>query len=97
MKNEVFDQKIIDKLLILYSPERTARKAITILNNNIEKMVYDCVELRDGEMMINSGVCNTGPKAKLFHSGGLNSLLPFLELLAGISLMNKGEQVFNDP
>jgi hypothetical protein len=29
----------------------------TILNIK-DKTVYDCVEMRDGELMINSGVCN---------------------------------------
>lgn len=52
-------------------------------------MVYDCVELRDGELMINSGVCNSGPKAKMFQTGGLNSLLPLLELISGVFLLNK--------
>jgi hypothetical protein len=56
-------------------------------------MVYDCVELRDGELMINSGVCNAGPKSKIFYTGGLNSLLPLLELIQGISLLNKSEKV----
>lgn len=55
----------------------------------IDKMVYDFVELRDGELMINSGVCNSGPKAKMFQTGGLNSLLPLLELISGLSLLNK--------
>jgi hypothetical protein len=60
----------MDKLFILYSPERTSNKN-----------VYDCIEMRDGELMINSGVCNSGPKSKLFFTGGLNSLLPPLELI----------------
>lgn len=57
-------------------------------------MVYDCVEMRDGELMINSGVCNQeatssaagGSKShKLFKTGGLQSLLPVLELIRGIT------------
>jgi hypothetical protein len=76
---------MIDKLLILYTPERTSNKN-----------VYDCVEMRDGELMINSGVCNIGPKSKLFYTGGLNSLLPFIELITGISLMNKSETIHLD-
>jgi len=38
--------------------------------------------------MINSGVCNCGPKSKFFYTGGLTSLLPFLELLNSIALLN---------
>ena len=60
-------------------------------------MVYDCIEMRDGELMINSGVCNQecttaagGSKSqKLFKTGGLSSLLPILELVKGISMFNK--------
>lgn len=66
----------MDKLLIMYTPERTAGKA-----------VYDCCsEMRDGELMINSGVCNVGPRSKLFYSGGLNSLLPILEMIRAVTL-----------
>lgn len=36
--------------------------------------------------MINSGVCNSGPKSKLFFTGGLNSLLPLLDLSQGITM-----------
>lgn len=63
-----------DKLLILYSPDRASGKA-----------VYDCVDMRDGELMINSGVCNPGPKGKLAFAGGLDSLLPFLDLIRAVS------------
>ncbi len=62
----------------MYSPDRTSNK-----------IVYDCVEMRDGELMINSGVCNGGPKSKLFFNGGLNSLLPALELIQGITLYSE--------
>lgn len=65
----------------------------TFHNFFADKMVFDCVELRDGELMINSGVCNSGPKAKIFHTGGLNSLLPLLEIISGVSLFKKGDQV----
>lgn len=66
---------MIDKLLILYSPDRT-----------FGKTVYDCIEMRDGELMINSGVSNTGPKSKLFFCGGLTSILPIMELIHGITI-----------
>lgn len=46
--------------------------------------------MRDGEMMINSGVCHVGTKQKLFFTGGLNSVLPMLEILSGIAALNKG-------
>lgn len=49
--------------------------------------------MRDGELMINSGVCNTGPKAKLFLTGGLNSLLPILDLISGIASLCNSEVV----
>lgn len=73
---------MINKLLILYSPERTSGKT-----------VYDCIEMRDGELMINSGACSIGSKSKLFFTGGLNSLLPILELINAISLMNKSDNI----
>jgi len=47
------------------------------------------MDMRDADLMINSGVCHTGPKAKLFFNGGLNSLLPFLEMIAAISHLNR--------
>ena len=75
LKPEVFDQKMADKLLILYSPDRVAAK-----------VVFDCVDMRDGELMINSGVCNPGPKGKLSFAGGIESLLPFIELVRAISV-----------
>lgn len=58
--------------------------------------------MRDGDLMINSGVCHAGPKSKLFFTGGLNSLLPFLELISGIASLNRDseklqlDQVFNE-
>ena len=59
--------------------------------------------MRDADLMINSGVCHTGPKAKLFFTaGGLNSLLPYIEMISGIAVMNKGQEelrldsVFNE-
>lgn len=64
--------------------------------------MYDCVDMRDGDLMINSGVCHAGPKSKLFFTGGLNSLLPFLELISGIATLNRDseqlqlDQVFNE-
>jgi len=42
--------------------------------------------MRDGELMINSGASHIGPKSKLFFNGGLNSLLPLLELIHGITI-----------
>jgi hypothetical protein len=81
LRPDIFDQKMIDKLLIFYSPDRTSAK-----------IVYDSVEMRDGELMINSGVCNTGPKSKLFFTGGLNSLLPFLEVMSAIATLNSGRE-----
>ena len=51
-------------------------------------MVYDCVDMRDGELMINSGVCNPGPKGKLSFAGGIDSLLPFIELMRAIAALS---------
>jgi hypothetical protein len=45
--------------------------------------------------MVNSGVCHAGPKSKMFFTGGLNSLLPFLEILTGIYLMNKENEILS--
>lgn len=42
--------------------------------------------MRDGELMVNSGVCKNNPKSKLFFTGGLISFLPLLDLLRVISL-----------
>lgn len=52
------------------------------------KVVYDCVDMRDGELMINSGVCNPGPKGKLSFTGGINSFLPFIELIRAIAALS---------
>jgi hypothetical protein len=82
---------MIDKLLIMYTPDRTQSKILNF--KSLDKIVYDCVEMRDGELMINSGICNCGPKSKFFYTGGLNSLLPFLELLNSIALLNKTDQL----
>ena len=84
---------MINKLLILYSPERTSGKKFRIII--LGKTVYDCIEMRDGELMINSGACNVGSKSKLFFTGGLNSLLPILDLISAISQMNKSDNVIN--
>ena len=73
---------MIDKLLILYSPDRTAGKC-----------VYDCIDMRDGELMINSGACNPGPKGKLSYTGGLESLLPMIELIRAISTFSNSHTV----
>jgi hypothetical protein len=61
------------------------------------------MDMRDADLMINSGVCHTDPKGKLFiTAGGLNSLLPYMELISGISVMDKGREdlkldsVFNE-
>ena len=77
---------MLDKLYILYSPERSSSKQLTLINSSIDKVVYDTIDSRDGELMINSGVCNSGPKSKLFFTGGLNSLLPILDLTQGITM-----------
>jgi hypothetical protein len=83
------ESKLMDKLLLIYTPERTQGKT-----------VYDCVEMRDGELMINSGVCNQGGTTQgsgafkynnLFKVGGLNSLLPMLELIKGITQFSSKE------
>ena len=90
LKSEIFDQKFIDKILIFYSPERTSSKfPIYLIKIFLDKTVYDCVEMRDAEMVINTGVCNVGPHSKLFFSGGLSSVFPLLEVITAISTLNK--------
>ena len=54
--------------------------------NYLEKTIFDSIEMRDGELSINSGACHSGPRSKLFFNGGLNSLLPLLELIHGITI-----------
>jgi len=44
--------------------------------------------MRDAELMINSGVCVSGPKSKLFYSGGLVSFLPLMDMMRAISLFH---------
>ena len=75
LNHEIFDSKITDKLLLLFSPDRTHNK-----------LAFDCVDLHDGELMINSGVLNSGPKAKMFFCGGINSILPILQITQKIAL-----------
>lgn len=85
INSEIFDTKLTDKLLLFYSPERTHSNLDFYINTGfIDTLVYDCIELSDGELMVNSGVLNSGPKAKMFHCGGLNSVLPLLEITSQI-------------
>ncbi len=64
----VFEQKLQDKLLLMYSAHRYSGKT-----------VYDWIDMNDGELLINCGVQINKKKPYLQESGGLLSLLPLLE------------------
>jgi len=70
---EIFDQKIIDKLFMFYTPQRTQGK-----------LVYDCVDMNDGELLINCGVWYSSSKAHLQQVGGLRTLFPLLDYISQV-------------
>jgi hypothetical protein len=65
---DIFDQKLMEKLLLLFTPQRTQNK-----------IVYDYIDMNDGELLINCGVWYSSNKPYLAETGGLTSLLPLLE------------------
>jgi hypothetical protein len=74
LDSDIFDQKMLDKLLLLYSPQRTQGK-----------VVFDCVDMHDGELLINSGVVHSPAKECMAKSGGLTSLLPLMEAITAVT------------
>lgn len=66
----VFEQKLQDKLMLIYSARRTQGKA-----------VFDWVDMNDGELLINCGTRTAHQSTALLmqQQGGLTSLLPLLE------------------
>ena len=83
---------MLDKLYILYTPERTHSNFDTFFMIFCRQTVYDQIEMRDGELIINSGVCNSSPKSELFFAGRLNSL-PLLDLIQGITMFDEDFQM----
>jgi hypothetical protein len=74
LDQDIFDQKMLDKLLLLYSPQRTQGK-----------VVFDCVDLHDGELLINSVVVHSAAKECMTRNGGLTSLLPLMEAITAVT------------
>jgi len=74
LDSDIFDQKMLDKLLLVYSPQRTQGK-----------VVFDCVDMNDGELLINSGVVHSAGKEFMAKNGGLTSLLPFMEAITAVA------------
>ena len=73
LDSDIFDQKMLDKLLLVYSPQRTQTK-----------VVFDCVDMNDGELLINSGVVHSSGKDFMSKNGGLTALLPFMEAITAV-------------
>ena len=68
LNREIFDQNLMKKLLILYTPHRYHNK-----------IVYDYIDMNDGELLFNCGTWHLHQKPLLADVGGVNSLLPLLE------------------
>ena len=68
LNKEIFDTNLMKKLMILYTPHRYHNK-----------IVYDFIDMNDGELLFNCGTWHMHQKPLLADVGGINSLLPLFE------------------
>ena len=79
LNKEIFDVNLMKKILLLYTPHRTHNK-----------IVYDFVDMNDGELLFNCGTWHQSMKPFLTDTGGINALLPLLENIKTlIALQNR--------
>lgn len=88
LRPDVFDLTLMKKLVMMYTPHRYQNK-----------IVFDFVDMNDGELLFNCGTWHQQQKAILADVSGINSLLPLLEniqilisLESSRSLLRKGDQ-----
>ena len=68
LNKDIFDQNLMKKLMILYTPHRYHNK-----------IVYDFIDMNDGELLFNCGTWHLQQKPLLGDVGGINSLLPLFD------------------
>lgn len=68
LSKDIFDPNLMKKLMILYTPHRYHNK-----------IVYDFIDMNDGELLFNCGTWHLHQKPMLADVGGVASLLPLFE------------------
>ena len=68
LNKDIFDQSLMKKLMILYTPHRFQNK-----------IVYDFIDMNDGELLFNCGTWHLSQKPLLADVGGISSLLPLMD------------------
>lgn len=84
LNKEIFDANLMKKLMILYTPHRYQNK-----------IVYDFIDMNDGELLFNCGTWHLSLKPMLADVGGINSLLPLLESIRTLTSLESARSSLN--
>ena len=85
LNKEIFDQNLMKKLMLLYTPHRYHNK-----------IVYDFIDMNDGELLFNCGIWHLQQKPLLADVGGINSILPLFENIRTLISIESQKNLLNN-